>query len=184
MQRRRGPKIVQHTDVQDQVIEQRTWFLLPLLTPPETLRACVEPSSLMPKTNFKGGDVVGECYNDLRCCDYPVSRSVCSCVLDKPVIWQRAVVTHFLVCVKTLCRLCDVSDSYSSRFDVKKMKIHSSCEIEIFDEAHLRTLCVILLFYSFIICCCIKNISRTSASREFDKFQVPTLLCKLRCWYL
>ena len=49
----------------------------------------------MPKTNFKGGDVVGECYNDLRCFDYPASRSVCSCVLDEPAIWQRAVVTHF-----------------------------------------------------------------------------------------
>ena len=30
MQRRRGPKIVQYTDGQDQVIEQRTWFSLPL----------------------------------------------------------------------------------------------------------------------------------------------------------
>ena len=28
IQRRRGPKIVQYTDGQDQVIEQRTWFLL------------------------------------------------------------------------------------------------------------------------------------------------------------
>ena len=73
MQRRRGPKIVQYTDGQEQVIEQRTSFLLPLLTPPETLRAFVGPSSLMPKTNCKGGDVVGECYNDGRCYDYLVS---------------------------------------------------------------------------------------------------------------
>ena len=53
IQRRRGPEIAQYTDGQDQVIEQRTWFLLPLLTPPKTLRACVGPSSLMPKTNCK-----------------------------------------------------------------------------------------------------------------------------------
>ena len=31
--------------------------------------------------------MVGECNNDLRCFDYPVSRSVCSCVLDEPVIY-------------------------------------------------------------------------------------------------
>ena len=86
IQRRPGPKIVQYTDGQDQVIEQRTWFLLPLLTPPKTLRACVGPSSLMPETNCKGGDVVGECINESRCCDYPISRSVCSCVVDEPVI--------------------------------------------------------------------------------------------------
>ena len=53
----------------------------------------------MSKSNFKGGDVVGGYNNDLRFCDYP-SRSVGSCVLDEPVIWQRAVATHFYVCVK------------------------------------------------------------------------------------
>ena len=95
IQRRRGLKIVQYTDGQEQVIEQRTSFLLSLLTPPKTLRACVGPSSLMPKTNCEGGDVVGECYNDGRCYDYPVSCSVCSCVLDEPVIWQRTVLTYF-----------------------------------------------------------------------------------------
>ena len=58
MQRRRDPKIVQYTDGQDQVIEQRTCFLLPLLTLPKTLRACVEPNSLMPKTNCKQGDIL------------------------------------------------------------------------------------------------------------------------------
>ena len=31
VQKRRGPEITQYTDGQDQVIEQRTWFLLPLL---------------------------------------------------------------------------------------------------------------------------------------------------------
>ena len=97
-QRRRGPKIVQYTDGQEQVIEQRTWFLLPLLTPPKTLRACVGPSSLMPETNCKGDGVVGKCHNDMRCCDYLVSRSVCSCVLDEPVIWQRAVLMHLGLC--------------------------------------------------------------------------------------
>ena len=29
----------------------------------------------------------------------------------------------------------------------------------------------------------ITNLSRTSASREFDEFQVNTHICKLRCWY-
>ena len=38
--------------------------------------------------------MVGECYTDLRCCEWPVFRSVCSCVLDEPVIWQRAILTH------------------------------------------------------------------------------------------
>ena len=39
--------------------------------------------------------MVGECYNEVRCCDYPVCRSVCSCaLLDEPAIWQRAVLTH------------------------------------------------------------------------------------------
>ena len=52
--------------------------------------------------------MVGECYNDMRCCDYPVSRFVCSCVFDELIIWQRAVLTHF----RFLCRLlCDISDS-------------------------------------------------------------------------
>ena len=101
IQGRRAPKIVQYTDGQEQVIEQRTSFLLPLLTPPKTLRACVGPSSAMPKTNCKGGDVVGECYNDWRCYDYLVSCSVCSCGLDEPVIWQRTVLTYFR-CVRRL----------------------------------------------------------------------------------
>ena len=39
--------------------------------------------------------MVGECHNDLRCCDYPVSRSVCSGGLDEPVIRQRAVLTYY-----------------------------------------------------------------------------------------
>ena len=43
--------------------------------------------------------------------DYPVSRSVRSCVLDEPVIWQRAVLTHFRFVQKAICRLCDVSDA-------------------------------------------------------------------------
>ena len=62
---------------------------------------------------------MSECYDDLRCFDYPVSRSVCSCVLDQPVIWQRAVVTHFEVCVNTLCRLCDVSDSWRPQLETQ-----------------------------------------------------------------
>ena len=90
--------IVQVTHGQGQVIEQRTFFVVPLLTPPKTLWACVGPSSLMPNTNCKGGDVVDESYNDGCCCDYPVSRSVCSYVLDEPVIWKRAFMTH-LRCV-------------------------------------------------------------------------------------
>ena len=93
-QRRRDPKIDQYFDCQGHVIEQRPWFLLPLLTLPKTLRACVGPSSLLPKNNCERGDVVGQCYKDLHCCDYRVSRSLCSCVLDEPVIWQRAVLTH------------------------------------------------------------------------------------------
>ena len=87
IQRRRGQKIVQYTDGREQVIEQRTSFLLPILTLPKTLRACDGPSSLMSKPNCKEGDVVDGCYNiDLRCCDYPVSRSVRSCIVDDPVI--------------------------------------------------------------------------------------------------
>ena len=52
------------------------FILLPLITPPRTLRPCVGPNSLIPKTNRKGGDVVGEFYNDLRFCDYRLSCSV------------------------------------------------------------------------------------------------------------
>ena len=45
--------------------------------------------------------MVGECYNDGRCYDYLVSCSVCSCVLDDPVIWQRTGLTYFR-CVQRL----------------------------------------------------------------------------------
>ena len=45
--------------------------------------------------------MVGECYNDMSCGDYPVSCSVCSCVLDEPVVWQRAVWRH-VSCVSRL----------------------------------------------------------------------------------
>ena len=44
---------------------------------------------------------MGERYNDGRCYDYLVSCSVCSCVLDEPVIWQRTVLTYFR-CVQRL----------------------------------------------------------------------------------
>ena len=56
--------------------------------------------------------MVGECYSDGRCYDYLVSCSVCACVLDEPVIWQRAVLTYSR-CVQRLyiCRLYDVSES-------------------------------------------------------------------------
>ena len=38
------------------------------------------------QNQLQGGGVMGECCNELRCCDYRVPQSVCSCVLDKPVI--------------------------------------------------------------------------------------------------
>ena len=84
IQRRRGPKIVQCTNGQEQVIEQRTSLLPPLLTPPKTLRACVGPRSLMPKTNCRGGNVAGECYNDeqVYIVDYYYT-SDCSCAIDE-----------------------------------------------------------------------------------------------------
>ena len=93
--RRRGPEIAQYTNGQDQVIEQRTWFLLPLLTPLETLRACVGSSSLMPKTNSTEVVWWAKYCNDMRSFDYPVSRCVRSCVLDKPVIFATSSLTHF-----------------------------------------------------------------------------------------
>ena len=51
-QRRRGPRTVQYTDGQEEVIEQRTWLLLPLLAPPKTQWACVGPGLLIIKTNI------------------------------------------------------------------------------------------------------------------------------------
>ena len=65
IQRRRGPTIVQYTDIQEHVTEQRTWFLLLLLTLSKILGACVGPSLLTPKTNGKEGDAVGKCYSQL-----------------------------------------------------------------------------------------------------------------------
>ena len=103
IQRRWDPNIVLCTDGQEQVIEDRSWLLLPLPIPPKTIRACVGPRSLMPKTNCKGGDVLGECYIDLRWCDYPVPPSVCSCVLDEPVFFATSSFDAVKVCVQTMC---------------------------------------------------------------------------------
>ena len=59
---------------------------------------------------------MGKRYNELRCCDYPAFRPVCSCVLDKVAFLQRAVVTHFRFVQKAICRLCDVSDAEGPQF--------------------------------------------------------------------
>ena len=61
---------------------------------------------MMPETNCNEGDVVVECYNDLRCYGYHVSCSVGSCAFDEPVTSQRAVFDAFYVFVTTKCRLC------------------------------------------------------------------------------
>ena len=70
--------------------------------------------------------MVGECYNNGRCYDYLASCYVCSCVLDGPVIWQRAVLTYFR-CVERLyvCRICDVSESYGPQFGIQGTSVPS-----------------------------------------------------------
>ena len=70
----------------DQVIEQRTYF--------NTAPHSTQDTTGMPWTQFAdvqnqfhGGGVVGEyCCDGMRCFDYPVSRSVWSCVLDILVV--------------------------------------------------------------------------------------------------
>ena len=42
----------------------------------------------------------------------PVSRSVCSCVFDEPVILKRAVLTHFRLVQKSTYKPCYVYDAY------------------------------------------------------------------------
>ena len=38
---------------------------------------------------------MGECYNDMRCCDYPVSRSVFLAFLMNLLFGNEQVLTHF-----------------------------------------------------------------------------------------
>ena len=85
--RRRGPEIAQYTNGQDEVIEQRTWFLLPLLTPPRDNTLMRQTQFADAQNQFHRGGVVGEYCSDMCCFDYPASRSVWFCVLGKPVIF-------------------------------------------------------------------------------------------------
>ena len=47
------------------------------------------------QNHFHGGGVVGEYCNGMSCFDYPVSRSVWSCVLDKSSFFAMSRLTHF-----------------------------------------------------------------------------------------
>ena len=55
----------------------------------------------MPETNCKGGDVVGKCCSDLRCCNYPVSRSVVLAFLMNLSCGNGQFLTYFR-CVQRL----------------------------------------------------------------------------------
>ena len=58
--------------------------------------------------------MVGEYCNYMRCFDYPFSRSVWSCVLDKPVFFAMRSLTHLVH--KSICRLYDDIDAEGPQF--------------------------------------------------------------------
>ena len=89
--------------------------------------------------------MVGECYNDGRCYDYLVSCSVCFCILDEPVIWQRTVLT----CFRCVQRLCVDYAMFPSRRDFVQFGIQGTSVLS-FDWVSYRRVCGFSVWASLV----------------------------------